>query len=193
MRKRLNLTIALLSMLLVLPAIGLAQTDSLGVLDTVYAEVSQIDAQNWKVTFSLTNDEDVVGLSIPFKINAGLTRIVADSVQYTDRIGDFVYKTLRADTAIQCVTVGLIANLGMGQRHKCEPGSGEVASVFISPLEDTPLENLSVDTTTTNPNNVLMVVADLIQGNPPDTVRIPPANMSIYPAFVLQNEKKTDE
>ena len=188
MRLRLTLLLAVVAVMLAWPLTGYAQTDSLGILDTLYADVARIDSANWKVTFSYTNDEDIVGFSIPIKINAGLNRIVADSVTYTDRVSDFVYKTMRADTAIQCATVGLIANLGQGARHKCLPGSGPVATVYISSMEGKPVENLKVDTTTTNPNNILMTVADLIQGTPPDTTRINPTQMSIYPAFVLKNE-----
>ncbi len=186
MKVRTTTILAFLTILATLPVAGFGQTDALGNIDTLYADVSRVDTTNWKVTFSYTNDEDVVGFAIPFKINAGLNRIVADSVTYSDRVANWAHKSFRADTSIQCVTLGLIANLGMGQRRKCLPGDGQLATVYISSLEGKPFDNLQVDTTTTNPNNSLMAVADLIQGTPPDTVRIKPGEMSIYPAFVLR-------
>lgn len=165
-----------------------AQLDSIGVLDTVYAEISQVDEMNWTVTFSYSSDADIVGLSFPFKISAGLNRIVADSIKYDARVADFSYKTMRADSAIQCVTIGLIANVGPGNKVM-KAGSGRVATVYISSIEDKPIEALTIDTTTTHPNNTLMAAACILQGTPPDTVRITHAQQKILPAFVILKSK----
>ena len=173
---------------LALPFAASAQLDSVGVLDTVYAEVNQINELTWTVTFSYTCDADIVGMSLPFKISAGLNRIVADSVIYDPRVADFQYKTMRADTAIQCVTIGLIANVGPGNKMM-EAGSGKVATVFISSIEDKAIEALTIDTTTTHPNNTLMAAACALQGTPPDTVRITHTQQKILPAFVILKSK----
>lgn len=143
---------------------------------------------NWTVTFSYTSDADIVGLSLPFKISAGLNRIVADSIKYDARVADFAYKTMRADSAIQCVTVGLIANVGPGNKIM-KAGSGKVVTVYISSIEDKPIEALTIDTTTTYPNNTLMAAASILQGTPPDTVRITHAQQKILPAFVILKSK----
>ena len=61
------------------------------------------------------------------------------------------------DTSIQCVTLGMIASLSPTPR-KLTAGSGRVATVFVSSLEQKPIENLSIDTTLTRPGNRLMSV-----------------------------------
>lgn len=171
-----------------LPIIASAQLDSIGVLDTAYAEINQIDEMNWTVTLSYSSDADIIGLSFPFKISAGLNRIVADSIVYDARVADFAYKNMRADTAIQCFTVGLIANLSAGNAM-LRPGSGKIATIYISSTEAKPIEALTIDTTTTYPNNTLMAAANIIQGTPPDTVTITHTQQRILPAFVIRKSK----
>jgi len=64
---------------LMAPMLVSAQVDYFGKPDTVYADIAKIDNSNWTITVSYTNDESVIGLSVPLKMTAGLTRIVADS------------------------------------------------------------------------------------------------------------------
>lgn len=169
----------------------MAQVDNFGVLDTVYAEASRIDEHNWAVTVSFVNDEKVVGLSIPLKLDAGESNpVVADSAVYLGgRVNHFIFKGFRADTTEQCVTMGLIANMGP-TNYTLEPGRGRIATVFVSSLEKKPIENLTVDTTTTRPQNTLMMIADRIQGEDnSDTLGI--ANrriLEIRPAFVFREQ-----
>ena len=141
--------ILLVTILLMLPVAASAQIDNFGVADTIYAEIAKINDLNWSITLIYANDENVEGFSIPFKMTSGLNRIVADSVIYTgSRVEHFAYKTFRPDTAIQCVTIGLIANLGP-TRKMVTPGKGRIATIFVSSLDDKPIETLSIDTTTT--------------------------------------------
>jgi hypothetical protein len=156
-------------------------------MDTLYAEANRIDEQNWSITFSYTNDATIVGMSIPFHFKSGLTRVVADSVVWTDRVSHFTYKSFRPDTAIQCATLGLIANMGKTY-HEMAIGRGPIATVYISSLEDVPVEKLAFDTTTTHPNNSLMVMADWYQGTPPDTVKVSHTACQIFPAFVVKGK-----
>lgn len=171
--------------LLLLPIVASAQVDSFGHPDTLYAELAQIDAQNWSITVSLTNDEPVVALSVPFKMTAGPIRIVADSAIYNGgRVKHFDFKNYRPDTTIQCVTLGMIATLTPVHKF-LEPGNGRLVTIFVSSLNGEAVEKLTIDTTTTSPNNSLMVVADIFQGT--DTIGADDRErMKIYPVFVIK-------
>ncbi len=173
------------SALLLLPIVASAQVDSFGNIDTLYAELTKIDDQNWSITVSLTNDEPVVGLAIPFKMTAGPVRIVADSAIYTGgRVETFAFKNYRADTTIQCVTLGMIANLGP-THNVLKPGNGRLVTIFVSSLDGSTIDKLTIDTTTTSPNNSLMVIADQFQGA--DTIQsVDRERMKIYPVFVIK-------
>ncbi len=181
-------------MILILVVVGVAggafaQQDKFGKPDTVYADVAKVSPKLWTITLSLSNDEYVTALSIPLKITGGLNRIVADSGVYTGgRVQHFTFRTFRCDTAIQCITLGMIANLGP-TKNRLKPGAGRLATVFVSSMEDKAIEKLSVDTTTTSPNNSLMAVADTIQGEAPDTTRIDRKDMVIVPVFITRQAK----
>ncbi len=180
--------ILLIISLLLLPALASAQTDGFGKTDTLYADLAKIDAQNWSITISYTNDQPVVGFAVPLKMTAGPNRIVADSAIYTGgRIENFAFKNYRPDTSIQCVTLGMVANLGPTHNFLA-PGAGRLVTVFVSSLENKTIDKLIVDTTTTSPNNSLMVIADLIQGT--DTIDFNDRErLKIYPAFVVRQSK----
>ncbi len=176
---------------LMAPMLVSAQVDYFGKPDTVYADIAKIDNSNWTITVSYTNDESVIGLSVPLKMTAGLTRIVADSAVYTGgRVEKFAYKGFRPDTAIQSVMLGMIANIGP-THNMLTPGSGRLVTVYVSSVENKPIEKLAIDTTTLHPNNSLLVIADRSQlDEKADTV---PVHMSkkleIIPAFVAREEK----
>ena len=172
--------------MLTVPVFVSAQVDHFGKPDTVYAEVAKIDDHNWTITISCTNDEPVAGLAVPLKMTAGLTKIVADSAIYTGgRVEKFAYKAFRADTSIQCVLLGMVANLGPTD-NTLSPGKGRLATVFVSSRDKESIEKLAVDTTTLQPNNSLMLVADRIQLSKQGD-SIPPElseKLQIVPAFV---------
>ena len=177
-------------LLLMLPLVASAQVDGFGSQDTLFVETAKIDAQNWSINVSYVNDQSIVGMSVPLKLAAGMVRIVADSCVYTGgRVEHFGVRAFRPDTAIQCVTLGMIASLSADGR-KLVPGKGRLATVFVSSIEDEPIEFLSVDTTTTHPNNSLEVIADSVQGEPPDSSKIyDMAERKIVPVvFVVKNE-----
>ena len=163
-----------------------AQQDPFGKPDTLYADIERIDDLHWTITISYTNDEAVVGLSVPFKMTAAKNKLVADSAIYTGgRVEHFTYPGFRYDTAIQCVTLGMIANLGPTNK-RLEPGRGRLVTVYVSSLIDEPITWLKVDTTTTYPNNSLLVIADSLQGTPPDTVRVDYFKRELIPVWVVR-------
>ncbi len=152
-----------------------AQVDEFGKIDTIYAEPYKIDANNWGINISLVNDEDIVGISVPLKFNSGKNRLVADSTIFKGgRAEHFRVKFARADTAIQSVTIGLIADVGVSV-PPIQAGKGRIATVFISSLDDKEIKSLVVDTTTTVPGNTLQMVN-------------PPVN-EIVPAFIIKKEE----
>ncbi len=163
--------ISAIALVCLLPMIAVAQVDHFGKQDTLYADLSKIDDKNWKIDISYTNDEWVEALSIPLRLDGGNTRLVGDSAIFTGgRIESFDFKGFRVDTAIQCVTLGLLANLGPNE-NVLPPGRGRLVTVFVSSPDDAPVKTLDVDTTFTRPNNNLMVVVKRIQpGEPPDTI-----------------------
>ncbi len=177
--------------LMMIPGLAQAQDDSFGVPDTVYADVAKIDSNTWTVTISYVNDENVVGLAVPFKMDAGTNQIVADSAIYTGgRVAEakWTYLGFRPDTSIQCVTLGMMANIG-ATNYKLTSGSGRLVTVFISSLEEEPIEKLVIDSTRTRPGNRLMAVLDFLQGELPDTTRIKLTERNLTPEWVVRYEK----
>ena len=62
------------------------------------------------------------------------------------------------------MTLGIIANLGPSSKMIL-PGKGRIATIFISSQEQKMIEGFKIDTTTTSPNNSLMVMASKLQGD----------------------------
>ncbi len=180
-----------LVILSVLSVAGFAQVDHLGKTDTVYADLTQINDNSWSITINVTNDENILGLSVPLKLSGGNTKVVADSASYAGgRIENFAYKGFRPDTSIQCVMLGMIANLGPTS-NKLAPGSGRLVTIFVSSLKGEKIEKLSVDTTTLSPDNSLMLVADAGDiVKEADTIpRHLDTRLEIYPAFITRFSK----
>ena len=181
-----------LTCVILLPLAAMAGQDKFGVMDTVYADVAWISPSTATVTISYFNDENVVGLQIPFKMDAGMNKIVADSAVYLGgRIAEakWAVAAFRPDTSVQCVLLGMMANVGPTD-HKLTPGNGRLVTVFISSLEDKNIANLTIDTTTVARGVSLMAVADMIQGNPADTVKMSMLERQIKPAWIIRYAKK---
>ena len=186
-----NRVITIVTLCFLLPAVSYAQTDKYGKTDTLYADVEKIGENSWTITISLTNDEYIGGLSVPLKLSAGTVKIVGDSAVYTGgRVDHFTMKIFRPDTAIQCVTLGMVANLGPTNKTLA-PGSGRLVTIYVSSLDGSPIEKLIVDTATTSPSNSLMIVADRIQQtDPPDTLPMGEnKKQEIIPVFVIRTPK----
>ena len=181
--KTMVLTLVILS---VMSAAGFAQVDFMGKTDTVFADLTKITDDSWSITINVTNDENILGLSVPLKLSGANVKVVADSASYSGgRVENFAYKGFRPDTAIQCVMLGMIANLGPSE-NKLAPGAGRIVTIFVSSLKGEKIEKLSVDTTTLSPDNSLMLVADAADLDA-ETDTIPKhldKRLEIYPAFV---------
>jgi len=181
-----------LGAILMVPAMAWSQTDPFGKVDTMYAELAKVDSGLWTITVAYTNDEPVVGLSVPLKYSAKDVRLIADSAIYAGgrvRAANFSYLGFRVDTAIQCLTLGMIANLGP-THNRLEPGSGRLVTIYLSSVDSKPVTKLAVDTTTTHPSNSLLVVTDSVIGTPPDTVKVEFNKRSVVPAFVVRQAKR---
>lgn len=152
---------ALIVLLMALPAF--AQKDEFGKVDTIYAESYKIDKTNWAVNVTLVNDEEILALSLPLKLFAGKTKIFADSTVFKNgRADHFRVKNARSDTATQCVTIGLINDIGVSV-PPMNPGRGRIATIFVSSMDGSPIEFLEVDTTTTPPGNIMQMVKPKVE------------------------------
>jgi hypothetical protein len=159
-------------LLLVISAALMAQDDKYGTVDTIYAEPYKIDARHWGINVSMFNDEEIIALSIPLTFNAGQNRVVADSTVFAGgRAESFRLKFARPDTTTQCLTIGLIADVGVSV-PPIPAGKGRIATIFLSSLDGKDIASLKVDTTTTNPGNSLQIIK-------------PPA-LNIIPAFTVK-------
>ncbi len=135
-----------------------AQKDDSGAVDTIFAESYKIDDMNWAVNISLFNDEELLAISLPLRMSAGKTKIYADSTVFKGgRVDHFRVKNSRSDTVAQCVTIGLINDIGVSV-PPVSPGRGRIATVFVSSTDGTPIQYLEIDTTTTPPGNILQMV-----------------------------------
>ena len=158
------------ALVLLLSANVMAQDDKFGAVDTIYVESYPIDAKNYAVNVSLFNDEEIMALSIPLKFTAGKTRLLADSVVYTGSLVEsFRVKQARVDTTAQCLTIGLINDVGVSV-PPIPPGKGRIVTIFVSSPDGAEITDFKVDSTTTYPGNKLQLV------HPPST--------GIDPAFV---------
>jgi hypothetical protein len=182
--------------LLVLPLAASAQVDPFGAPDTIYAEIAKLDNMNWTVTVSCFNDEPIVGIAVPLKMSAGTNKIVADSAVYAGgRVAqaEWTVTRFRPDTTVQCVLLGMLANIGPTD-HTLTPGKGRLVTVFISSLEDKPIESLTIDTTTTEPRNTLMLIGheSLVASIAADNVaaqQAKSARRQITPVWVVRKAK----
>jgi hypothetical protein len=144
--------------------------DPFGITDTVYLEPYQINDRNWGVHVSMYNDEEIVALSIPLTFSAGQNRLVADSTVFIGgRAESFRVKHARPDTSTQCVTIGLIADIGISV-PPIPAGKGKIATIFISSLDKKDISGFTVDTTTTPPGNDLLLVTPNSDGIKPAVI-----------------------
>lgn len=163
-------------------------SDPLGERDTLFVEITRVDDNSWTVNLSTYNDYTIFGLSIPLRLTSGLRKVLIDSTVFTGgRVEHFELPLVRIDTAIQCITVGLIAGLNP-QVKPLAIGRGRIATIFAHAVGEGRAAALKVDTLTTAPSNSLLFVNSEMKA---DTEQF-----MILPAFVVttvaesENQKK---
>ncbi len=185
--------IALFGMILLITLAGslaAQQEDKFGVVDTIIVEPYQINARNWGINVSMVNDEEIVAISVPLNFTSGQNRLVADSTIFAGgRAESFRVKFARPDTSTQCVTIGLIADVGISV-PPIAAGKGRIATIFVSSLDKKDIDGIKVDTTTTPPGNSLLLVTPPSEGIYP-ALSIKAAGKE-PPKEVKKEEKKTE-
>lgn len=118
---------------------------------------------------SVSNDEALAGLTLPFRYGDGDAPITCDSVSFSDtRVEYFELKVQRIDTVEQVVLLGLIPDF-VGKKPPLEKGYGEVARIYFTLKRGPRFQDYLLDTTTVRPFNKLKFVTSEVSG--------------IYPAF----------
>lgn len=183
-------SLMLAAALMLLPMAVMADEAQFKAPDTVFADLARLDDNTWSITISCFNDEDIVGVAVPFKMDAGMTKVVADSAVYKGgRVDGWSYLGFRPDTAIQCVTLGMVASAGPNDVFLA-PGSGRLVTVFVSSVDDKPVEDLMIDTTTTEPSNTLVMIARRDASIPADSLTPAKFNERLMtPVWVVRKEK----
>ena len=144
--------------LLVLPLLAVADTAA-GGADTVFADVARVNDHSFTITISCVNSKNIVGIAVPLKMSAGNVRVVADSADYAGgRVEKWSYLGFRPDSSIQCVTLGMVASVGPTEKF-IEPGNGRLTTVYVSSLDGAKIDDLVVDTATTDPGNRLQFIS----------------------------------
>jgi hypothetical protein len=118
---------------------------------------------------SVSNDQGLAGLTLPFRYGDGDSPIVCDSISFSDtRVEYFELKTQRIDTVEQVILLGLIPDF-VGKKPPLERGYGEVARIYFTIKRGPRFQSYLLDTTTVRPYNRLKFVGPEVTG--------------IYPAF----------
>jgi hypothetical protein len=118
---------------------------------------------------SVANDEELAGLTLPFRYGDGDAPVTCDSIRFSDtRVEYFELKTQRIDTVEQVILLGLIPDF-VGKKPPLERGYGEVARIYFTLKRGPRFQDYLLDTTTVRPFNKLKFVTSGVSG--------------IYPAF----------
>ncbi|UCD93765.1 MAG: hypothetical protein JSU69_08305 [Candidatus Zixiibacteriota bacterium] len=170
---RKKLLISAIAILLLMSGNLLAQDDKYGEVDTLYAvSYPTEDGKTWAVDVSMFNDDSIMALSVPLTFSDGKNRVVVSSWSFEGTVvQDFRVKHVRVDTSTQCVTIGLINDVGVSV-PPVPPGKGLIAKLFITSLDNKKIKSLKVDTTTTPPSNNLQFVKPPTEGIIPAFVSI---------------------
>ncbi len=118
---------------------------------------------------SVANDQELAGLTLPFRYGDGDAPVMCDSIRFSDtRVEYFELKTQRIDSVEQVVLIGLIPDF-VGKKPPLERGYGEVARIYFTLKRGPRFQDYLLDTTTVRPFNKLKFVTTEVSG--------------IYPAF----------
>jgi hypothetical protein len=118
---------------------------------------------------SVSNDQGLAGLTLPFRYGDGDSPITCDSISFSDtRVEYFELKTQRIDSVEQVILLGLIPDF-VGKKPPLEKGYGEVARIYFTIKRGPRFQSYLLDTATVRPHNTLKFVGPGVTG--------------IYPAF----------
>jgi len=149
----------LLTALFFMAAIGTAQTDPYGKIDTLSLVVKQLSETSWLVSTQIWNDEEISAFDISVKYTAGIARLIVDSASFGDtRASYFAWKSHQVDTTGQAINLGGLASMGP-DKPPLAPGSGEIGRLYISAVGDKKPGPFAVDTTIFKNKNKLMLVS----------------------------------
>ncbi|MEZ5360159.1 MAG: hypothetical protein R3F48_15185 [Candidatus Zixiibacteriota bacterium] len=153
-----------------------AQSDNMGVVDTLTLTVEKYAPNKWVVKADFWNDEEIAAFDIPLKYTAGMTKLTVDSVSHAGtRVDYFAQKYQQVDTTGQMMHFGGLAYIG-SDKPPLAPGSGEIGRVYISTAGGANADNIVVDTVFFAPNNKMLFVDRNAK--------------AIIPALIIQTAKK---
>jgi len=162
--------LALLPGMVLNPSSSFAQKDAFGKPDTCRIVVFQDEKSNQVIaSVSVFNDEELAGMTLPFRYGNGKSPIRCDSIRFwKTRSEYFDMKTELVDTVRQTVLIGLIPDMS-GSKPPLKKGDGEVVRMYFSIPKGAKFKDFYMDTTWIKPFNVLKFVTPDVKG--------------IYPAF----------
>ncbi|MFQ6003221.1 MAG: hypothetical protein ACE5KJ_05685 [Candidatus Zixiibacteriota bacterium] len=124
------------------------------------------DEENDQVMASVRvfNDEELMGMTLPFRYGNGDVPIRCDSVKFDKtRVEYFEMKTHRIDTVKQEILIGLLPDL-FGKKPPLKRGDGEVARIYFTLKRGAKFQDYFLDTTTMRPSNRLKFVGVGVKG-----------------------------
>lgn len=149
----------LLTALFFMAAVGTAQTDPYGKIDTLNLVVKQLSETSWLVSTQIWNDEELSAFDISVKYTAGIARLVVDSASFDNtRVSYFAWKSHQVDTTGQTINFGGVAAMGP-DKPPLGPGVGEISRFYISAVGDKKPGPFAVDTTIFKNKNKLMLIS----------------------------------
>ena len=158
--------------------------DPEGARDTLYCDIRTLGKDKWAVDVSYFTDVDVFAASVPLKFTSGLRRVVVDSTSFKGAATEkFAHKSARPDAEIQCLTLGFISAFSPSGKP-LKQGKGRFATVYLHAEGPGASQPLTVDTTTTYPENSLMYVKQDWKLN---------KQTKIFPAYVVTSDEKVKD
>ena len=155
----------ILALTLMFSSFAFAQRDPFGELDTCRITTFQDEKKNQVMaSVSIFNDEELSGMTLPFRYGNGQTPIRCDSIKFDKtRIEYFTMRIPRIDTAKQTILLGLLPDL-FGRNPPLKKGDGEVVRIYFSLKRGVQFQDFFLDTTVIRPFNRLKFVGPNVKG-----------------------------
>lgn len=113
---------------------------------------------------SVSNDEELTAMTLPFRYGNGETPIICDSIKFDNtRVEYFDMKIENIDTVEQTILIGLLPDLA-GKKPPLKNGDGEVARIYFTLKEGAKFQDFFLDTTFIKPFNRLKFVTPEVKG-----------------------------